>query len=570
MLKGPSSHIDPTPYKRPEPLAPNTIHLDGNEGNRPPRELLRALSEAGPELLRNYPSTRELEERLADDLGVDARQVVVTAGADDALDRCCRAYLAAGKRMILPVPGFEMLHRFAANAGGSVTTVPWLEHFPTDEVIGRIDAETTLIAVVSPNNPTGAVIEPSDLERVANAARGRALVVLDQVYKQYADSDLTSGALGFDNVILVESLSKAPGLAGCRVGYAVAQPEVADVLRSAGNPYPTSGMSLAVALAQLDTGGESIDRHVVRVRTEREQLSRQLTRLGVPVPESQGNFLLPDFGSRTRFVFEALRALGVLVRWFPEREHLETSLRVTLPGDPADFARLQSSLDLCLDPQALLLDMDGVLADVRDSYHAAILATAEHYGEVLTGHDIAAAKRAGNANNDWQLTRRLLEERGVEASLDEVTDRFQTLYLGEDGADGLRAREEPLISLDVLRSWASRLPLGVVTGRPRAEAEWFLDRSGMRDLMRVVVCLEDAPAKPDPKPVRLALERLGVERAWLVGDTPDDMRAAARAGALPIGIPAPGSDRETTEQALSEAGGAAILERLEDLKEFWR
>ena len=104
---------------------------------------------------------------------------------------------------------------------------------------------------------------------------------------------------------------------------------------------------------------------------------------------------------------------------------------------------------------------------------------------------------------------------------------------------------------------AARLPLGIVTGRPRAEAQWFLERTGIAHLFGTVVAMEDAPAKPDPAPVRLALERLGVRRAWMVGDTPDDMHAAAQAGVLPFAVAAPGDE--------APEGGARVLAQLTDL-----
>lgn len=567
-MKGPSSRIDPTPYRRPRPIAPHTLRLDGNEGLRPSRLLLIDLASRSSEVLRNYPDAGLLEEKLAQVLGVAAERVVVTTGADDALDRCCRAYLEAGSQLILPTPAFEMLFRFAGNAGGEVIEVPWTSSFPVDEVIARIGPQTTLIAIVSPNNPTGAVATLDDLRRVADAAVGRALVILDQVYREYADYDLTEAALALENVVLVRSFSKAWGLAGCRIGYAVAPPSIAAVLRSAGNPYPISGLSLAVAarhLEQRDDGG--LEDHVAQVRTEREELTRKLASLEVVVPRSQANFVLADFGSRVGFVFEALRACGVLVRWFPNRQGLETRLRITLPGDPDDFRRLVKALELCLDPQALLFDLDGVLADVSESYDGCILATALEFGCELEAKKIEQARLEGDSNNDWLLTQRLLRRWGREVELQEVTRRFQRHYRGDGDRPGLRDRERPLLRVAALAAWAERLPLGVVTGRPRQEAEWFLERWGLRALMGALVTAEDGPRKPDPTPVRLALQQLGVERAWMVGDTPDDIRAASAAGVLALAVAAPGADPEQAAGALRRAGAAAVLERLEALED---
>jgi phosphoglycolate phosphatase-like HAD superfamily hydrolase len=108
----------------------------------------------------------------------------------------------------------------------------------------------------------------------------------------------------------------------------------------------------------------------------------------------------------------------------------------------------------------------------------------------------------------------------------------------------------------------------VVTGRPRAEAEWFLERTDVRGLFESVVCLEDGPNKPDPTPVRIAVEQLAVSKAWMIGDTPDDIRAAVAAGVLPLAVLAPGADPKAHKAALIEAGAVAVLENVESLLEL--
>ncbi len=119
-----------------------------------------------------------------------------------------------------------------------------------------------------------------------------------------------------------------------------------------------------------------------------------------------------------------------------------------------------------------------------------------------------------------------------------------------------------------LERLSRRLPLAVVTGRPREEARWFLEREGIAGLFHATVCMEDAARKPDPAPVRLALARLGVRAAWMVGNTPDDIRAALGASVVPLGIVAPGDDLVATSAALTEAGAACVLNNVTDLEEL--
>ncbi len=566
-LELPSTWIPADPYRGPTPRTPGVLKLDGNEGAPPSPDVLARLARQDPSLLRDYPDPRALEAEIAEWLGVDRGRVVVTAGADDALDRVCRAYLRPGRQLLLPVPAFEMLYRFAQAAGGGLKTVPWQDDFPTDAVISALEPDVAVVAVITPNNPTGRVATAEDLKRVAEAAR-TAVVLLDHVYVDYADEDLTALASGLSNVVTVRSFSKAWGLAGCRVGYTVAAREVANVIRNTGNPFPVAGASIATVRGQLESGRERLEEHVALVRERRSRISDRLARLGAQPAPSQGNFVFADFGERADLVHSGLASLGIRVRRFPHRPEIATGIRMSVPESAEETERLLRGLETVLAPEALLFDLDGVLADVEGSYRRCVLEAAASFGLAITRADLEAAVLAGEANNDWVLTQRILEERGVEVALDDVTERFQQIYLGTPGAPGLRESERLLVDQSALARLAERLPLAIVTGRPRDEAAWFLNRTGISELFATVVCLEDGPVKPDPAPVRLALSRTGAERAWMVGDTPDDLWAARDAGALPLGIVAPGDDPDHAAPALREAGAAIVLDDVARLEEL--
>jgi HAD superfamily hydrolase (TIGR01548 family) len=336
-------------------------------------------------------------------------------------------------------------------------------------------------------------------------------------------------------------------------------------MRSVGQPYSVSAPSVTALVALLETAPEPPASRIAAVRAERAALASLVTDLGCEALPSEGNFVLvrpPDAARLHR----SLAALGIGVRRFGS-EPLTGWLRITVPGDDAAFSRLCDGLRTALAPDALLFDMDGVLADVSRSYRRAIVDTAASWDVTVTADDIAAAKAAGNATNDWDLTRRLLADRGVEAPLDEVTRRFERLYQGDGTTAGLYRTESPRLDRDTLERLAARWRLGVVTGRPRGDAERFLDDHGLSDLFSTVVTMEDAPSKPDPAPVRLAMERIGARHAWMVGDTPDDLRAARAAGVLPVGVPAPGDDSESARTVLLSAGAALVLDTPNDLEE---
>jgi histidinol-phosphate aminotransferase len=568
-MSAPVSRVDATSaYRRPARDRRGALHLDGNEGASPSASLLEALRALDAESLRRYPDASRLEAALAALHGVTPAQVIVTAGADEAIDRVCRAYTGPGRRLLLSDPTFEMLDRYAALAGAELDRVPWGDGpFPVGELLRRLDGQVGVIAVVSPNNPTGGVATLDDVRRLSAAQPG-ALILLDLAYVEYATVDPTRDALTLPNVVVVRTLSKAWGLAGCRIGYAMGPASIVATLRAAGGPYPVATPSVAIALAQLQRGEADVRAHVATIRAERSALTGLLATLGLTPRASEANFVFTQCGSRAPFIAQGLATLGVLVRAFPDRAGLTGALRITLPGNAGDFARLCDALRTVRAPEALLFDLDGVLADVRASQWAAIQRTARAFGVQIDATDVTATLRAGDAANDWLVTHRLMRAHGVDASLRDVVERYQRLYLGTDGDPGLRDQEQLIPSCATLERLAARLPLAIVTGRPRAEAAWFLERACVADLFRTVIAMEDAAAKPDPASVRLALERLGVRRAWMIGNSPDDVRAAAGAGVVPLGIVAPGDDPAAAAAALHEVGAATILPALDALTEL--
>jgi HAD superfamily hydrolase (TIGR01548 family) len=353
-------------------------------------------------------------------------------------------------------------------------------------------------------------------------------------------------------------------MAGLRVGYLLGAPGAIATLAGFGSPYPVSGVSVSLAERALDSDGSAMGRFVAMVLEQRERLAETLVELGVAPLPSQANFVLarvPD----PELVVRGCASLGVGIRGFADRPELDGWVRVSLPGDPTAFDRLVGTLRVVLAPEALLFDLDGVLADVAASYNGAIVATAAEFGVEAAMADIVAEYAAGGANDDREITRRICARAGVDVPIDRITERFQAIYHGSEDRPGLKETERLLIDPGALDRLAARLPLGIVTGRPRAEAEDFLDRFGIADRFGVVVTGDDGPLKPDPAPVRLAVERLGVDRAWMVGDTPDDLAAAAGAGVMPLGVAPPGAARDRHREIL--AGAARVLDQTGQIEE---
>ena len=552
----------PTTYLPPGFDVPIDLDLSKNEGRSRAEELLDTIDDAR-RLVGRYPDTSPLQARLAALHGVSEDRVLVTAGGDDALSRCFLARVTEGGQVVSTYPTFEMIPRYAEQRGARLSEVPWWTGpFPVDEVLGAIKGDTNAVFIVSPNNPTGGVASEIDLLKVAGET---PLLVVDAAYVEFAGTDPTPALLELGNVVVTRTLSKAYGLAGLRVGYLLGSPELVSAIGAYGNPYPVSALSAALAETRLARPVSELTSFVDEVRRERVVLTGTLTGLGARPLPSEGNFVLAvcdDAG----WVISAAASLGIALRRFPSRPGLESAVRITVPGDANDFDRLVATLGSVLDPQAVIFDLDGVLADVSGSQVLAVIETARTFGVEVEPSDIEATKADGNSNDDWELTRRLCLERGVDVTIEAVIERFESLYQGTATSPGLKMAETALVDEATWRDWAAKRPLAVVTGRPRSDAVEFLERFGLMGGLAALVTRDDAPLKPDSAPVVKALEIMGVTRAWMLGDTPDDLAAARGAGVVPIGVIAPGDNPERARERLRYA--ARILDKTTDLEEM--
>ena len=567
LLVEPVPALDRLPqYSVGRPSYETDLILDFNESLAP-----LPLDGASPDVpgINLYPWTEKLEAQLAGRLGIGSDRVIVTCGADDALERSVRSVCCPGRRAVMVQPTYGMPRRYAITSGAEITTVPWWRGpFPVNEICEAAGDDAALLFLVSPNNPTGAVITHDEFTEVVTRLP-KTLILHDQAYREFSDPefDLTETALSHPNAILIRTFSKAWGGAGLRAGYAVGDARVIDWLRRIGQPFPVSRLTLDVLEATVTPDAEPSRERVERIRGQRDRLGAILTDLGVESLPSQGSFVAARFDDAA-WVRCAMASLGIAIRGFPGRSELNSWLRTTMPGDDDAFRRLTETFRTVLKPEALLFDLDGVIADESVSYRRAIVETAAAFGLETDLGAVNAAKTAGNANNDWELTRRLLADAGIDAGLDEVIVKFEAIYQGTDTEPGLRRHERLLVERGILAQLADRLPLALVTGRPKGDAERFLSEHGINQLFQTVVAMEDAPVKPDPSPVRLGLDRLGLRHAWMVGDTPDDVRAARGASVLPLGIVAPGDDPGLARNALADAGVARILTNVDELLEI--
>ena len=229
--------------------------------------------------------------------------------------------------------------------------------------------------------------------------------------------------------------------------------------------------------------------------------------------------------------------------------------------------------------KALFFDMDGVLVDVSRSYRRAVEETVKQFtGRRLLSSTIQRYKNIGGFNDDWKLTHAIITDTGMSVPLSRVVEAFQKRYRGDEW-NGFIAEEPALIQTATLnRLHANGRAMGIVTGRPEAEAKWTVNRFGWKRYFPLIVAKEkqEKRFKPDPFPLQHALVMLNEagrivhpEEAVYVGDSVDDMTCARKAGVRAIGfIPPYIKNREEMASLLHERGADVVIYTLEELPEL--
>ena len=298
------------------PLAGRTgLRLDFNESTVgcSPRVLAR-LRSLDSELLARYPEREPVEKEVADFLGLDPAQVLLTNGVDEAIHLLSSTYLDPGDEALIVVPTFAMYAIFAQAEGARVVEVRAGDNFafPSNDLLAQLSPRTRLIAVANPNNPTGAAVAGDVLIRIAQAAP-QAAVLVDEAYFEFHGETVIDQPRQIENLFVARTFSKAYGLAGLRIGILAGGDRQMAMVRRVASPYNVNAAALAV-LPEALQDQEYVGRYVAQVLSNRERLQQELGNLGLHYWPSYANFVLVRIGSAHAEFVQALRDRGILVR----------------------------------------------------------------------------------------------------------------------------------------------------------------------------------------------------------------------------------------------------------------
>ena len=312
------------------------VKLASNENPRGIGPRTRAAIEAAiPEIAR-YPDGNgfELKSALARRYGVDMSSIVLGNGSNDVLELAALAFLGPGRAAVYSQHAFAVFPLATQARGARGIVVPAKQGYGHDlEAMARaMDDETFVVWVANPNNPTGTLAGAAELEAFLRRVPERVLVVLDEAYNEYLPPERRADTVKWlkrhPNLVLTRTFSKAYGLAGLRVGYALAHPSVADVMNRVRQPFNVNSIALAAATAALDDM-EFVARSYAENLQGLKQLEEGARGFGLEFIPSFGNFLTLRVG-KAQDVFKRLLRRGVIVRPVGGAYGLPEHLRVTV------------------------------------------------------------------------------------------------------------------------------------------------------------------------------------------------------------------------------------------------
>ena len=331
------------PYIPGEQPGPETqvIKLNTNENPYPPSpKALTALREFDGELLRLYPDPmgRRFCQAASNVLNVPEGWIIPGNGSDDLIVMISRAALGKSRKVVYPVPTFEFYLAQGIIEDAKIVEVPYDEDFtlPFEEIVQNSGAVTF---IANPNSPSGTMVPIEQLDRLADELAG--LLVIDEAYADFADSNALELVSKHQNVVILRTLSKGYSLAGLRLGFGIAQPAVLEGLLKTKAIYNVSALACAVGAAAM-ADQKHKNANADKIKASRKKLTDELTQLGFRVWNSQANFILvrPPNGD-AKAVYQNLKNQRILVRYFNSQK-LNDKLRITIGTDAQNATLIEA------------------------------------------------------------------------------------------------------------------------------------------------------------------------------------------------------------------------------------
>lgn len=329
----------------------DVIKLGSNENPYGPFSHAMTAMEEEIKTLYMYPDNtfEDIKKLLATKYHAHYTNFAVAHGAGGMIETVARTFIEEGDEVIIPLQSYGLYREVSKIMGGHVIDVPLDETFTidVDAVAEKLSDKTKLIWLCNPNNPTGTVFDIQAFDRLMDKISDNTWVILDEAYAEFADVEMLPNAMKYmkenKQIIIIRTFSKAYGLAGARVGYAIANSEVITVIDTVAEPFNANRVGLAGAIATLLHDEEECRASVKRIVEDREKLTQKIKDLGLLTSNSVANFVFFTSEFLALDLANAMMKKGVISRpcagW-----HYPNAVRITI-GTTSEVERFYGVLD---------------------------------------------------------------------------------------------------------------------------------------------------------------------------------------------------------------------------------
>ncbi len=313
-----------------QPAGGDVIKLNTNENPYPASaKVLEAIRNVSAQWLRRYPEPLgdQFREAASEVLGVSADNIICTNGGDELLTICLRAFCDQSRPVAYPVPTYSLYPVLAGLQNCECIEVDFDEKFNLPGGLAETGAALTIVC--NPNAPTGTFIEPEELGTLAEKLEGKSVLLIDEAYVDFSETNCAVLASDYNNVIILRSMSKGYSLAGLRFGYGIAGEELIAGLRKVKDSYNVDAISVAAATAAIKDQ-DYFKENVEKVKAERSRLTEELKGFGFGVGNSQTNFVLARCDNASASdIYARLAERNIYVRYF-DLPGVADKLRITV------------------------------------------------------------------------------------------------------------------------------------------------------------------------------------------------------------------------------------------------
>lgn len=549
------------------------LKLDNNENVYGcSKNIISAMKNLNYDDILNYSENKKPASKLASLYSLSEDNFFFFQNRFNLFDALAKTFLKKDSEFLLCEIYAQNLKKIFINSDFKVEYFSYDNDFRLDinSLKQKITQNTKLIYLPIINETTGELLRPSLIKNFLSEFKN-TLFVLDCEYINFSYNVSIQDCFDlldeFNNVIIIKSFEKDYALGSLSVNFLCANSNLVQEIKKHTFEYYNVASNVCVVSSLNDNKFIEETKELNSKTTE--FFFQELNKKGFLPIESQGNFLLCDFGMHCDFYYSCFKKNGILTKKFPKNSVFKNCLRFTTPK----LGGVKYILELLNKKDLLIFDLDHILFDIENSYIAAIKKFIKLYADKEISHqEIFKIKTMGNTSSNILTIDKILKQNGVDFEFAEIQEKFLNILFEKDNNNiSLIEKEKPLILLEDLKEISQKFDLAILSSRTKKEIQFLLERHFLSHLFSCIISSDDLSEdelKPNSKGIQKLLELCPCKKAYVLGSSVDDIIAANSSQIESIGVFSKNLDFHIMQNNFRHLGVMNVIENIADIKSF--